>query len=280
MAYDVALIFTDERTLLFVTGDRSMAKPTDFFVGVSDMFAIFLPGACITYISLKLSERSGIHPAEFLRFRTKNEGYVGFVAIAYLVGHMLDMVGAVFLDRWYDFTYAHRKRSPSLSLWRWLLQTPARMGSLLRPKPSGTGAAGTDVRTDLQDPLLAEAQRLAAGSITPGDPVYQWCKAWICLKSPTAFNEVERMQANSKFFRGLVSVFFLSALASVLVKPPFPNKFEWFAACLFLALVSFLRFCDLRWKSVHQTYRFYVAMRSDVTLISPPSPMKAEDNSG
>jgi hypothetical protein len=208
-------LLTDERTLLFMTGEQSVAKPTDFFVGVSDLFAIFLPGAFITYICLKLSERSGIHPAEFLRFRTANEGYVGFVAIAYLVGHMLDIVGAFFLDRWYDFTYAHRKRSPSLSLGSWLIQTPARLVALLKPKLGGTGATRSNGRTDLDDPLLAEAQRLAAGSITPGDPAYQWCKAWICLKSPTAFHEVERMQASSKFFRGLVSVFFLSALAAV-----------------------------------------------------------------
>jgi hypothetical protein len=90
--------------------------------------------------------------------------------------------------------------------------------------------------------------------------VYQWSRAWIAVKSPFAFTEIERLQANSKFFRGLVTVSLITAILSLKGHSLLARGAA--IVCLLLALTSYMRYCDLRWKAVQQTYRFFIALRS------------------
>lgn len=205
-----------------------VAKPTDFFVGITDLFSILLPGACIAYIAVKLNIPSLAHVMAKLRLEG-NEGYLAFFVVAYVLGHLLDMAGAFFLDKLYDVTYARRMRR------------------------------SRDGKT--RDPLFEEAGRLAVPAMPTGDRVYQWSRVWACLKSPSAFTEIERVQANSKFFRGLVSVFLITAILLVATKPQHGRVIAAELACCLLAAFAFLRFSDLRWKAVQQTYRFFIAMQ-------------------
>jgi hypothetical protein len=41
--------------------------------------------------------------------------------------------------------------------------------------------------------------------------------------------------------------------------------------CLVLAFTSFLRFCDLRWKAVQQTYWFFIALKLEPAAFSEPA---------
>ena len=93
------------------------------------------------------------------------------------------------------------------------------------------------------------------------DKVYQWCHSWISLKAPPAASEVERLQANSKFFRGMVTGSVITTFFSLTLKIPF----HWIGAvcCTLLACMSFLRYSDLRWKAVQQTYRYFIALASE-----------------
>ena len=55
-----------------------------------------------------------------------------------------------------------------------------------------------------------------------------------------------------------------SAIAAVLClanRVPHPRRSAGF--CAALAIVSFLRFSNLRWKAVQQTYRFFIALKSE-----------------
>jgi hypothetical protein len=238
-------------------------KPSDFFVGVTDLFSVILPGTCIAYICLQL-ERSAVPEMDVLGLRhlgDKYEGYLAFLAVAYLLGHVLDMVGAIFLDNLYDLTYAHWKRSHPMSVMEWLLHCPERFGEeLLQMWRSAFESRKRD-STRLEDELLVTAKRLAGEEMPRGDRAYQWCRTVIALKNPGAFSEVERLQANSKFFRGVVMVALITGLVSFRFHQPF--RVRGGVACLVVATLSFVRFSDLRWKAVQQTYRFFIALRSE-----------------
>ncbi len=197
-----------------------MSKPGDFFVGITDLFSILLPGMCITFVYLKLTKGAAFDPATWAG-GSEAVGYVAFLIVAYVLGHLMDMIGAFFCDALYDKSYARRKRQ----------------------RPDGTR----------KDALYEEAKRLASPAMVAEDRVYQWSRSWTCLKSPSAFTEIERIQAHSKFFRGLVSVFLLSAVLLLLHRPLQLRFVGMGGLCTALSSVAFLRFCDLRWKVVQQT---------------------------
>lgn len=96
-----------------------MAKPTDFFVGITDLFSIILPGASIAYVCIKVEEHLETDILGLRRLSHTNEGYIAFFVVSYLLGHAMDMVGAVVLDSLYDLTYAHWKRSNDVSFATW-----------------------------------------------------------------------------------------------------------------------------------------------------------------
>jgi hypothetical protein len=230
-----------------------MAKPTDFFLGITDLFSVLLPGACIAFVGLKVAEH---RPTDLLGKLGLSayegyEGYIAFFVVAYLLGHLMDYGGSQVWDEGYDRMYARRKRSRALKRAEELLKT--------RSETSEEGRVAVKIREAKGDRLLFEATRLAESSMPAGDRVYQWSRTWSCLRNPTAFIEIERMQANSKFFRGLISVFLIASI--VLLWMSHSDGLYALAAgvCVLLGLTSFLRFCDLRWKAVQQTYRFFIA---------------------
>jgi len=204
-----------------------VAKPGDFFVGITDLFSILLPGACICFVAMRLERIDWASQTTRLGLE-KEGGYVAFFVAAYIVGHLMDLCGAFCWDGLYDRTYARRRRRA----------------------PDG----------NVKDPLFEKARELAAPVMVKEDRVYQWSRAIACLESPTAFVEIERIQANSKFFRGLVTVFLLTPLLMILSRPLHLRYVLVELFLLVLSCMAFFRFCDLRWKAVQQTYRFFIAL--------------------
>ena len=237
-----------------------MAKPTDFFVGITDLFSIILPGALMTYIWIIAEQHSASGPLGPVRASHTNTEYLSFLAMSYLVGHGMDMVGAVVLDDIYDLTFADWKKSRDISPKHWLLQMPARLISELRKNFTFLYTGVKDRSDRKSDALLLRAAVLAAPAIVQGDYVYQWCRSWIVLRSPLAFSEIERLQANSKFFRGMVTTSLITAILSLTIHVPFHTTGA--VVCIALAIASFLRYAELRWKAVQQTYRFYIALQT------------------
>jgi hypothetical protein len=239
-----------------------LEKPTDFFVGVTELFSVILPGTCIAYVCLLL-ERAADPPADILGLRhlsDKNEGYLVFAVVSYLLGSVLDMLGALFLDNLYDLTIAHWKRSHPMSVTEWLLHCPERFWKELVQLWRSTFRSRKGGPVRLEDELLVSARRLAGPAMPKGDKVYQWCRSVIALQNPSAFSEIERLQANSKFFRGIVMVSLISGLVSLRFHQPFGVRGG--VVCLAVAVLSFVRFSDLRWKAVQQAYRFFIALRT------------------
>jgi hypothetical protein len=249
-----------------------MAKPGDFFVGVTDLFSVLLPGAVVAFVAMK-AEQSLRPPADLLGLLKLKDapGFTAFLVCSFLLGHMVDMIGASFLDRIYDLSYADFLCSES-GVRSWLKQAPARLRKVARewysfhlrhpsvPRPKNGPAKA-------EDPIYGAAKR-AAKPKPDGDKLYQWCRDWLQLHSPESLQEPDRLQANSKFFRALVvlAAGFTTLFCTV---PQFRTSYSgslvrdllWMASCLFVMVLSFVRFADLRWKAVHHVYRLYAISR-------------------
>lgn len=245
-----------------------MAKPAEFFVGITDFFSILLPGAVMTFVLEHIAKSRQLHilsyePAE------KTAQYAAFLVSAYVIGHVIDLIGASVIDTIYDLTFAHWKRSSdTLSLWHWMLRSPKRLAvetkdwfyNIFSPSEKCLFSP-TEKSSRLENELLRAASKFAGAECPPGINVYKWSRAWTMLRSGSASAEVERMQANSKFFRGMIIVSAITAIYLFFADPNHPpHARAWAWACVALAAAFFLRFCDLRWKAVEQTYAFYIAL--------------------
>jgi hypothetical protein len=249
-----------------------MAKPGDFFVGVTDLFSVLLPGAVVSFVAMR-AEQSLNPPADLFGLLELKDaaGYTAFLVSSFLLGHLVDMVGASVLDSVYDLLYADFMRCRT-GFRSWLKGIPRRLATVARdwyrrhlldlsiPKPDD--AAGKTM-----DPIYVAALSLA-GPKPARDRLYQWCRDWLQVRSPQALHEPDRQQANSKFFRALVVV---AGVFAVLfwALPSFRSTYSgsvardvvWMASCLLVMGLSFLRYSDLRWKAVQHVYRLYVIVR-------------------
>ena len=151
-------------------------KPGDFFLGVLDFFAILLPGSLATWLAIQYVSPSTLRAAltfEFMASAGQPDKWVvaaAFVLSSYLLGHFVYMAGSR-LDWSYD---------------RW------------RP-----WAHTNDTTFDAADELRKElTPELAAGELT----TLKWARAYIQVESAEARVEIDRLEAEQKFFRSLVVV--------------------------------------------------------------------------
>lgn len=143
-------------------------KPSDFYVGLVDFFSILLPGALLAFLCLPIANQAGEN-----LFRPVSHGagaWVAFAFAAYLLGQLISLVGATFMDWLYDHTYLNFKRR--------------------RPN---------------RDLRFKKAEELAGAN---GDMagVLKWARAYVRLRSSDASLECDRFEATSKFFRSLFVV--------------------------------------------------------------------------
>lgn len=146
------------------------SKPSDLFVGLVDFFAVLLPGAVLTF-ALQLAEVRFLN--QLLANRSREAKWIAFVVASYLLGHFIFLIGAAFLDNLYDAAYA--KRQGIKRRWRLL-----------------NHVAGIK-REALQDAHQIENH-------------FKWARAFLKLNKPEAAVDIDRLEANSKFFRSMVVV--------------------------------------------------------------------------
>jgi hypothetical protein len=192
-------------------------KPADFLLGVLDFFAILLPGAIATWL-LAQHLRPSWQPYFDLTNGSSEPTlvrWVVFLLAAYTLGHFVFMAGSE-LDAAYD---------------RWRVRT----------KP-------TSLDTTFQ------AAKGVHETVTPKlhgkqFSTLKWAKSYVQIKSPAARVEIDRIEANSKFFRSLVVVAVAGAV-----------HFVWRAdawamlGTMVLGGLSFHRFREQRWKLTELSY--------------------------
>jgi hypothetical protein len=210
-----------------------MTKPSDFFIGIVDFFAILLPGAALAYLLQPLMV-TGI-PKVWLP-GTLTEGWVMFFVLAYIAGHLLHALGSSLLDKYvYGKFYLPRFRSSHVQ------------AAKLADDPSAFRK-----NEDAEKTLLARV-RLTTKANSKGTSYYDWCLSDVRLSSPAGAVEVDRLQADSKFFRSLVFVFLLAAAVSFRGAPVWVP-----AVAVALTVFSIWRFCDLRWSATKRVYEYYL----------------------
>jgi hypothetical protein len=197
------------------------AKPSDLFIGVIDVFAVLLPGAILAFLGLDFA-RDHVFGHVLPEIRGEAAGWVAFGLASYLLGHFVFLAGSR-VDRLYD---------------RWRK----------RYHPDGTDRAY----------LRAKSIKQKALGDSDGDEIvntFKWAKANVQLRHPPAAGAIQRLEADSKFFRSLVVLLFVTGTA-------FATQGMGAAAgaCVVMMFLAFWRYCDQRWKSTELAYTYLIAL--------------------
>lgn len=196
-----------------------MSKPTDFLLGVLDFFAVLLPGALATWLVAQYA------PPEIARYLDLGAAgdeprepvrWAVFLLASYMLGHFVFMAGAK-LDGSYD---------------RWRR----------RAHP---------IETDLVYTAADNLRKELTPEITGAKfSTLKWSKSYIQIHCPAARIEIDRLEATSKFFRGLVVIAAVLAAHFLIRGSALPLA----AASAIMGVLSFNRYCDQRWKSTELSY--------------------------
>ena len=212
-------------------------KPSNVFVGVIQFFAVFMPGALLTAAAALMLEDFTEPPAILA---TDAAQWAAFAFISYVVGALVFSIASQF-----DDAYDRYRRG------RWREDASYLRATALRRRffrQSGDAACDKDGR-----PLDVPMNTFA------------WSKALLLLRAPEAHTEVQRYEADSKFFRSLILVLPIAGvlaaihwrLAHPLIVVSLPLLGCW------LSNRAFARYAEERRKSTEWAYRYVIALQED-----------------
>ena len=212
-----------------------MTKPSDFFIGVLDFFAVLLPGAALVYLVQPLVIT--VTPKVWLP-TTPEQAWVMFLVLAYITGHFLHALGSWLLDK-----YVYGK-----------LYLPLFRSSHAQAAKLKKDDFALEEHKKAKETLLARV-RLTTKADSTGTNYYDWCLSDVRVSSPAGATEVDRLQADSKFFRSMVFVFLVAALVS------FRACAVWVSVgAVALTVFAIWRFCELRWTATKRVYEYYLLL--------------------
>lgn len=204
-----------------------MNKPGDFFVGIIELFAVLLPGGVLTFL---LFQNYGLFLPELSDI--KQEYYwIAFIFFAYLLGHLNFMLGS-----WLDIIYdMHRKR-----------------------RDPYTNESAFQCASRIKHKIYSETECEAMNT-------YQWSISVLTTQYTEAMAEVNRLVANSKFFRSIVVI-------TLLVSIVWASKQQYIHALLALvfAVPCYLRYYGQRLKSTTRAYQYIVMLNGIGKLSEAP----------
>jgi hypothetical protein len=231
-----------------------MAKPSDFYVGVVDIFSILLPGAVVTW-SGWLWIRDEVELSDRLP-----EGeialWVAFVLVAYAAGHFVFLL-ASWVDRTFNLFRTRILRKCMTQFDRDIEKAAfAAVTALRRVSLAAWPEADRDFLTDDTEMWARNVLKKPGTGPIIAEPSnsFQWSRAVLRIRAPAALAEVLRHEADSKFFRSLFVVFILLAACSLARLPGsdrLPLPF-WFT--LLLAVLSYWRYAERRLKCIEEAY--------------------------
>lgn len=208
-----------------------MPKMSEFYVGVIEFFSILLPGAMLAAVLVMAGDAAQVGLPPLLASEAAQ--WVAFALAAYALGHFLFLAASPIDRLFYD---PYRRR-----VW------PRR-----------------DDHAYLFATELREAyfRRVTDGWRDCPMNTFAWAKALLRLKAPAAAADVERYEADSKFFRSLIVVLPLSGLVLAWIGAFQGHRLMLLAlpVGLLLAWVSFLRYAERRYKSTEWAYRYVLTL--------------------
>ena len=191
-----------------------MTKPSDFFVGILDFFAILMPGAIVTAILAPRFEHLVFGPLVKLPAGDA-ASWAAFLVCAFFLGHLVFLVGS-YIDPLYN--RLRERRSP--------------YGN------ASAYACATQIRDRLIDPNECVALN-----------TYQWSRSVLIASAPLAADDVHRLEADSKFFRSMMIVCVLAAIVLLSGGHTLQG-----VVALVLVAPCFARYYERRLKSTTQAY--------------------------
>lgn len=165
---------------------ESAPKANEFLLGVVDLFGIVLPGALTSVI---VAVSSGLYVINWSHPPGLNTTqWVVFIVVSYIVGHLISGLGGMMLDPLYDGFYPKRF-----------------VGEIPRLRRRAERAAHKVLGNEF---YREDDNRL------------EWAETLIRLTNSNAAAHVDRLEADSKFFRSLavMLVMALPALLALLSK--------------------------------------------------------------
>lgn len=208
-----------------------MPKPSDFFIGIVDFFAILLPGAIATAILAPKFGKLVLGPLITVP-GTAAGNWVAFLICAYFLGHIIFLLGS-YIDRFYNSVRT-------------------------RLNPYGNESA-YQCATTIRDSFVRESQRNALNT-------FQWTRSVLISTCPAAAEDVHRLEADSKFFRSLLIVCALGAIVFFADG----RRIEGTVALTF-GIPCFARYYERRLKSTTQAYIHVVTLQGLGRLRSDPN---------
>lgn len=238
-------------------------EPGTFFIGIVDFFSIILPGAVITYLAkndLQVFLTGRVLP----RSMEPSEGWAVFLFVSYLLGHFIFLIGSR-LDTTYDRIRRATKSSEEKRVKK------GKKPSSKFVKYLAKKMFPEDAELTVQEVLKIKARYLLE---TDGQIIlnaFQWTKARLMFDCPAALSEVQRFEADSKFFRSMVVVLPITAIWMVgkTVSKLMDHDPESARASVLVALVStglsclsFWCYVNRRHKSTEQAYRYLITLET------------------
>lgn len=204
-----------------------------------DVFSILLPGALLSALLWTSDEVQSLSALQLLTGQSEAAGWVAFAFASYALGHFLFLLASQLDGPLYD---RYRKR-------KW-------------PKQSDLAF---NAATELRNRRFEENRPppILGSSPPPGEPTptpipmntFQWAKSVLMIEAPDALADVNRYEADSKFFRSLVVVLALVGIAAL-------ANAQWIVGtvAVVLAGASFLRYAERRYKSTLWAYHYVIVL--------------------
>jgi hypothetical protein len=228
--------------------EAAMPRPVDFFISALDFFAVFLPGAALVYIV-----QSWALPYIPLSLRPSDtpQSWAAFLVLAYVAGHLLHAVATLLDEPVYDNWYLPKYQKEHFRV----------------AKLTGKGATlGGD---DASETLLARAYGYSGA--VKGTSLYKWCLSFIKIYNTPAASEIDRYQADSKFFRSFAILAVLSSSVAFEFTG-WPARLVVFTLALVAGGFSVWRYCDLRWSATKRLYEYYLLLNLYPDARRPTTP--------
>jgi hypothetical protein len=124
-----------------------------------------------------------------------------------------------------------------------------------RRQPYGNDSAFACAQR-IRDAVMDDDERIALN-------VFQWSRALLIAKSPVAAEDVHRLEADSKFFRSLIVICIVAAIAFAI-----DGRALYALAAAALTVPCFARYYERRLKSTTQAYIHVVTMHR-LGLLAP-----------
>lgn len=203
-------------------------KPNDIFLGVVELFSIFIPGLIVFYL-LNLT-----FPVLITDEIDTTSEYIIFAIASYIIGHILFAIGAAW-DELYDYIKDNHNQP-----------TDEEITGLKKLRYFYTPG-------NLQ-PMIDEAKEIRKKLCTARHDssqinMYQWSRSIVSQLHEAGFHEILRKEADSKLFRSLLIPIFL--LGFILLCQ---TNYLISGIIFLFALLAYLRYSKQRYKGCKFAY--------------------------